>query len=91
MVDQAIKKNIEDFLKKSILQIGRLLPRRMLVNLQNKMIYEPRIRNLGLKNGEIPLFDTVFFEVRTKCNGSCVVGMDSVTDCKCLRNWRTLL
>ena len=39
--------------------------------LQNKVIYAPRINNLKLHKLEAPLFGSVFFEVRTKCNSKC--------------------
>ena len=39
--------------------------------LQQRYVYNPTIQRLGLSVETPPLFDTVFFEVRTRCNGHC--------------------
>lgn len=46
-------------------------PSSIIKYLQNKTVYEPKIRSLNIDGSQIPLFDTVFFEVRTRCNGTC--------------------
>lgn len=51
--------------------IIQTLPTFIVKYLLDKIIYKPRIKYLGLENNKVPLFDTVFFEVRTKCNGTC--------------------
>lgn len=49
------------------------MPASWLQFLQHHYLYQPRIRNLlsSNENKRAPLFDSVFFEVRTRCNGSC--------------------
>ncbi|MDG2089360.1 MAG: SPASM domain-containing protein [Arenicellaceae bacterium] len=52
--------------------IVRSLPKTLIVYCQNKYVYEPRMESLNITGVEDPpLFDTVFFEVRTLCNGRC--------------------
>ncbi len=48
-----------------------ILPLSLLKYSQNRIIYEPRIKNLGIEIRQIPLFSAVHFEVRSKCNGTC--------------------
>ena len=59
------------FLKKYGKRVSRFIPDSLFYNYLNNSIYEPRIKHLGIFNDNFPLFETVFFEVRTKCNGSC--------------------
>ena len=47
------------------------LPESPLKNLQNRYIYQPRIKDLGIDIDRTPIFNSIFFEVRTKCNGRC--------------------
>lgn len=35
------------------------------------LIHRPRRRQLGIGDGPVPLFRTVFFELRTRCNSHC--------------------
>lgn len=46
--------------------------------LQDVLIYRPRIRELYGRNSQLPLFNSVFFEVRTRCNGGCTFCAASV-------------
>lgn len=55
-----IKKVFEKFVPKIFIKI-----------LQYKSIYKPRMKDFGITPSFTPLFDTVYFEVRTKCNGRC--------------------
>lgn len=50
---------------------GRRLPAALLRRLQDAAIYRPVIAAKRISAGEPPLFDSVFFEVRTRCNGVC--------------------
>lgn len=43
----------------------------MLRYLQNRMLYGPRKEYLEISETNTPMFDSVFFEVRTRCNGTC--------------------
>jgi radical SAM protein with 4Fe4S-binding SPASM domain len=42
------------------------------------LIHVPRRRQLGIGDGPAPLFRTVFFELRTRCNGRCTFCAASV-------------
>lgn len=57
---------------------GRLVPRSLLPLLQDRFVYRPVIREKRLSLDTPPLFDTVFFEVRTRCNGHCAFCAASV-------------
>lgn len=52
-------------------RLGSKMPPAVLRLLQNRFVYQPVIRQKGLSLENPPLFDTVFFEVRTRCNGHC--------------------
>ncbi len=53
--------------------VQQVFPESIIRFVQNKAIYAPRVKhlNLGAVEGQTPLFDSVFFEVRTRCNGTC--------------------
>jgi len=51
--------------------VQKFVPRRVINFLQEKTIYDYRKRILNISENNTPLFDSVFFEVRTKCNGTC--------------------
>ena len=69
MVD---KKYLKNTLKQIYAKLAQLfIPEFAFKILQNKWIYQPRIKKLGIDSDITPLFDTVFFEVRTRCNGTC--------------------
>lgn len=51
--------------------IGKIIPRPIQRQAQNMFIYWPRIKSLGIKGANILLFNKVYFEVRTRCNGNC--------------------
>ena len=63
--------HLKQNLKQVRAKFGQALPKQPLKYLQDKIIYEPRIKKLGIDSKTTPVFDTVFFQVRTKCNGSC--------------------
>lgn len=46
-------------------------PRFVIKILQYLTIYRPRIKELGITRFFNPLFQVVYFEVRTRCNGRC--------------------
>ena len=58
-------------LKRIFSKWERCIPKSIWKILQNKWIYHPRIIELRIDSGTTPLFDAVFFEVRTRCNGTC--------------------
>jgi len=66
-----IKQKVKIIAQQIILIIQKFIPFSMTKFLQNKIIYKPRIKHLGINEFNTPLFDTVFFEVRTRCNGTC--------------------
>ncbi len=79
--------------------IGRALalPARILVpfnrqrRLQDRFIYHPVMTDKKIGQGRTPLFDSAFFEVRTRCNGICPfcpasVGRDPRPDLKMERS-----
>ena len=49
----------------------RLIPQPALRFLQDRFVYRPVIRQKKISVDAPPLFDTVFFEVRSRCNGRC--------------------
>lgn len=51
--------------------IGKLIPHPVRRYAQDVFIYRPRIKSLGIKGANIPLFNKVYFEVRTRCDGNC--------------------
>ena len=59
-------------LSNSIKVLQNTIPKSSLINWQHKLLFEPVIEQRGLSsNGKPPLFKVIFFELRTKCNGSC--------------------
>ncbi len=44
---------------------------RLLRSLTDGLVHRPRRRQLGITSRKTPLFQTVFFELRTRCNGVC--------------------
>lgn len=66
---------------KGIEKIAELLiPMPIIKYFQHRTIYEPRMRHLKISESNAPLFDSVFFEVRTKCNGTCTFCPASVLE-----------
>ena len=63
-------------LVEDIIQI--FIPKRIILYLMNKFIYQIRIEQLNIKKNEVPLFSAVYFEVRSKCNSSCAFCAASV-------------
>jgi hypothetical protein len=51
--------------------LGRRLPRTFLRRLLDRHVYEPAKREKHVSLDDPPLFDSMFFEVRTRCNGRC--------------------
>lgn len=60
--------------------LGRhLIPQPLIRALQDRFVYRPVMRQKHFTTPEDPpLFDTVFFEVRTRCNGHCAFCAASV-------------
>ncbi|MBF0454129.1 MAG: SPASM domain-containing protein [Magnetococcales bacterium] len=54
------------------------MPSWLLGFLQKKFLYQPVIEKKGISVADPPLFDTVFFEVRTRCNGECAFCLAAV-------------
>ncbi|MBF0195670.1 MAG: SPASM domain-containing protein [Magnetococcales bacterium] len=50
----------------------------ILRQLQNTFVYKPIIEQKAITVIDPPLFDTVFFEVRTRCNGECAFCLAAV-------------
>ena len=50
----------------------------ILRQLQNIFVYKPMIEQKSITVLYPPLFDTVFFEVRTRCNGECAFCLAAV-------------
>lgn len=70
--DKNYMKRIVKTIRQQIIPIvQKFIPMSMMKFLQNKIIYGPRIKHLGINEFNTPLFNTVFFEVRTRCNGNC--------------------
>jgi len=65
----------KQYLKDSLIKISatcaRCIPTFIWNPLKHRWIDQPRRVKLGIDSGATPLFDTVFFEVRTRCNGKC--------------------
>ena len=52
--------------------IRKFVPKKGLRNFQHKILFQPEIEKRGLSDPTSPpLFKVIFFELRTKCNGSC--------------------
>lgn len=64
-------RHLKQTFKKNIIKFGQCIPGFIWKKLQDMWIYQPRIKELGISPDTTPLFDTVFFEVRTRCNGTC--------------------
>jgi radical SAM protein with 4Fe4S-binding SPASM domain len=66
---------MKDALKSLIFSAGhyssKLIPDKTLRNLQDEIIYEPVIKRKKLRDSDFPLFESVLFELRTKCNSDC--------------------
>ncbi|MBF0445910.1 MAG: radical SAM protein, partial [Magnetococcales bacterium] len=50
----------------------------ILWQLQNLFVYKPIMEQKAITVLDPPLFDTVFFEVRTRCNGECAFCLAAV-------------
>ena len=48
-----------------------LVPSMVFRKAQDVFVYQHRIRSLGINGGEVPLPEGFFFEVRTRCSGTC--------------------
>ena len=59
------------YIKKFINSLIRNLPTFIIRYLQQRFVYEPIIKYKNIRPVRPPLFDTVFFEVRTLCNEKC--------------------
>lgn len=63
---------MKDFILNGGKIVRRMIPKATLKNWQHKVLFQPVIDKRGLmKNEPPPLFKVIFFELRTKCNGSC--------------------
>lgn len=51
--------------------LTKRLAKGLFTTAQNLFIYRPRMRELGIGIDRAPLFNSVFLETRTKCNGTC--------------------
>jgi len=65
------KRIIKRITTRSLNLIGHCVPSFIWKNLQDIYIYSPRKKALGIDSGFAPLFNSVLFEVRTRCNGTC--------------------
>ncbi len=75
---QSLKTEVRELVIRKI----NSLPHGLLRFVQNKIVYEPKIRELkklGEGNpGNVPIFDAIFFEVRTRCNSRCAFCAASI-------------
>ena len=66
---------MKDILKSLIYSAGhyssKLIPDKTLRHLLNEILYKPIINKKKLRNNDVPLFESVLFELRTKCNNDC--------------------
>ena len=60
--------------------IRTLIPSAILWRIHDLLIYKPQISNLGINDHTTPLFQSVFFEVRTRCNGLCSFCAANIQD-----------
>lgn len=70
-----MRKNMISRLTKSVFSSA---PPRLQKWMLNRFIYRKTIERKKISPGQTPLFDTVFFEVRTRCNGHCKFCLASV-------------
>ena len=81
-------RTLSDRFKNTLALSARMLfPAGLQRSLQDRFIYKPVMAHKGIGPGEPPLFDTAFFELRTRCNGICPfcpasVGRDPRPDLK---------
>lgn len=54
-----------------LLKAVKTMPHGVKAQLQNSFIYDPAKEDKGITETKVPVFETVFFEVRTRCNGRC--------------------
>lgn len=65
-------KKIKQIIKKSFIPfLQKLIPFSVAKFFQNKFVYGPRMKHLGITESKTPLFNAIFFEVRTRCNSNC--------------------
>lgn len=57
--------------RQAIRHIADTLPRAVVRGIQDRFVYQPVIRQKRLSVDAPPMFDTVFFEARTRCNAHC--------------------
>lgn len=71
-------KFLKIFVKRSINAFLLICPASLIKYIQDKTIYAPRIKAIRIDEKGYPLFNTIFFEVRTRCNGSCMFCAASI-------------
>jgi MoaA/NifB/PqqE/SkfB family radical SAM enzyme len=65
------KPDLKYLVKRVCYGASRIVPISLQKRLQNELIFNPRKARLGISDDFKTLFKAVFFEVSTKCNGSC--------------------
>ena len=63
--------DVKLILHKAISCMGVIIPDIWLKQLQDRIIYDPVIKRKKLGADPIPLFETVLFELRSRCNNTC--------------------
>ena len=62
---------LKKFIKKNIEGAFSLAPKGMQKKMLDRFVYRDIIKQKKAASARVPLFDSVFFEVRTRCNGHC--------------------
>lgn len=73
-----MRKSIKILVKESIRALLFVSPFSLIKYVQDKTIYSPRIKSMRIEERGYPLFNSIFFEVRTMCNGSCMFCAASI-------------
>ncbi len=69
---------MKKYIKKNIEGAFSLAPKGMQKRMLDRFVYRDIIRQKKAASARVPLFDSVFFEVRTRCNGHCSFCLASV-------------
>lgn len=70
--------NIKILVKESIRAFLFVSPSSLIKYFQDRTIYSPRINSMRIQERGYPLFNSIFFEVRTMCNGTCAFCAASI-------------
>ena len=63
---------MKNSLKRNIKKLRYIIPNRILRNIQEKVIYQPIIKQRNYIYGsQPPIFKAIFLELRSRCNSTC--------------------